>query len=279
MKVAIQGYPGSYHHQAADQFFNQKIEIVPCENFVQVFEALEAGVVERAVVAIENSLFGSINDTYDLLLKHKPTIVGEVYLHVALQLLAKDGVEIDELTDVYSQAPALAEAKIYLREHAPSAKLHEYADTALSAKYVASSPSPTIGAIASAKAGELYNLNTVAENIEDHKHNYTRFFVLSRDKSRVVEADKTTLILHTSHQPGALYAALGAFADNHINLSKIESRPVVDDHSWEYIFYVDIEVSDSDDRAARALKALKEAGVDVTDLGSYVRASLPNGIR
>ncbi len=279
MKVAIQGFPGSYHHQAAEHFFNHDIEIAPFENFRQVFEALETGVVDRAVVAIENSLYGSINDTYDLLMQHKPWIIGEVYLHVRLNLLAPMGARLEEITDIYSQAPALAEAKLYLRQNTPAATQHEYPDTALSARYISRQADKNKAAIASEMAAKLYGLEILADGIEDHRHNYTRFVVLSKAQTTIVEANKTSIVLPISHKPGALYAALGAFADNNINLSKIESRPIIDHEGWRYLFYMDLEAGLNDDPTKRALKSLKESSGTPIVLGSYIRDILPDDVR
>ncbi len=279
MKVGIQGLEGSFHHQAAQQFFNGDQEIAPFENFRQVFEALETGLVDRAVVAVENSLFGSINDTYDLLLQHKPWIVGEVYLHVRLDLLGVQGANLTDVTDVYSQAPALAEAKLYLRENLPGSTQHEYPDTAMSARFVAKQNDSSKASIASQMAGELYGLTPIAEGIEDHKHNYTRFVVLSKAKTTLVEADKTSIILPVGHKPGLLYAALGAFAKNDINLSKIESRPIVNDDGWNYIFYLDFERGLHEDTAKQALRSLEESNGQPIVLGSYHRGHLPDDVR
>lgn len=278
MKIGIQGLEGSFHHQAANQFFNEEFDLAPFEYFRQVFEALETGAVDRAVVAIENSLYGSINDTYDLLMRHHQWIIGEVYLHVRLDLLALPEAESTDITDIYSQAPALAEAKLYLREHLPGATQHEYPDTAMAARFVAKQAKTSSAAIASEMAGELYGLSPITEGIEDHKHNYTRFVILSKQEKTIVDADKTTIVMHTGHRPGALYEALGAFANNGINLSKIESRPVVDDDGWRYMFYVDFEASLTDDRAKKALKEIKSLGDEITIFGSYKRGRLPNGL-
>ena len=279
MKVGIQGFEGSFHHQAATEFFNQDIDIAPFENFRQVFEALETGLIDRAVVAIENSLYGSINDTYDLLTQHKPWIMGEIYLHIRLDLLAIPGATIDDITDIYSQSPALAESKLFLREHLPIATQHEYADTALSARFVARRNQRSIAAIASQAAGKLHGLIPIEESIEDHKHNYTRFVVLSKTQSTMTDEDKTSIVLHANHRPGSLYEAIGAFAENSINLSKIESRPFVDDTSWRYQFYVDFEAGLNNESTKKALETLKRFGDEFTILGSYKGAKLPNGIR
>lgn len=278
MKVGIQGLEGSFHHQAANQFFKQKFDLAPFENFRQVFEALETGAIDRAVVAIENSLYGSINDTYDLLMRHKQWIIGEVYLHVRLDLLAIDSAEIADITDIYSQAPALAESKLYLREHMPGATQHEYPDTAMAARFISKQNKSSSAAVASEMAGQLYGLKTLAEGIEDHEHNYTRFVVLSKKESNVVEADKTTIVMHTGHRPGALYDALGAFANNGINLSKLESRPVVDHHGWRYMFYVDFEAGLHQDNTKKAIRVISDLGDEITILGSYHKGKLPDGI-
>jgi chorismate mutase/prephenate dehydratase len=279
MKIGIQGLEGSFHHQAALQFFNQQIEIAPFDNFHQVFEALSHGQIDRAVVAIENSLYGSINDTYDLLLQHNAWIIGEVYIHVSLQLLGIEGATIDTITDIYSQAPALAESKLYLREHVPVATQHEYPDTAMSARYIAKQGNPSKAAIASKAAADLYNLEVLAESIEDHQHNYTRFVVLTKDRMNAIDANKSSIVIQTSHTPGSLYQALNAFNEQSVNLTKIESRPIVNHESWNYIFYIDFEAALVSDEAKAVLASLESSGIATTVLGSYAKGSLPNGIR
>ena len=278
MKIGIQGFEGSFHHQAAQQFFSGDFDLAPFENFRQVFEALETGMIDRAVVAIENSLYGSINDTYDLLLQHKPWIVGEVYLHVRLDLLGTEDAEMSDITDVYSQAPALGEAKLFLRENLPAVTQHEYPDTAMSARFVAKRADRSMAAIASEMAGEIHGLQTLAEGIEDHKHNYTRFVILTKQHRTTVESDKTSIILHTSHKPGALYRALGAFANQDINLSKLESRPVVDDTAWSHIFYLDFEAALNEAHAQEALNEIADLGDEITVLGTYQSGTMPNGL-
>ena len=279
MKVGIQGLEGSFHHQAATEFFGDDVEIAPFENFRQVFEALETGVIERALVGIENSLYGSINDTYDLLMQHQPIIVGEVYLHVGLHLLAVESAELTDVTDVYSQAPALAETKLWMRKNLPSATLHEYADTAMAARFVSKQGKESSAAVASKLAGQLHGLIPLAENIEDHEHNYTRFVVLSREQNTIVDANKTSIVLPISHKPGALYNALGAFANEGINLSKIESRPIIDEEGWHYQFYIDFDAGITTDPAKRALASLEETSGKPIILGSYEQGHLPEEVR
>lgn len=278
MKIAAQGIDGAFHHVAARLFAGDDIEIIDCERFEQVFEAVEGGVANRGVVAIENSLYGSINDNYDLLLKYRPYIVGEVNLHVNLCLLTKKDIPLSDITDVYSQAPAIGESKQFLRDNCPRAKLHEYPDTAMSARFIAKSDKETIACIASKHAGEINDLFLAAEEIEDHKHNYTRFFIFAKHPTQVTDANKTTIVLPISHKPGSLYRTLGAFANNGINLSKIESRPVVHDHGWSYIFYLDFEAGQNEERTKAAFAQLEADENQYEILGSYVRSTLPNGL-
>ena len=278
MKIAAQGVNGAFHYVAARQFAGSDIEIISCERFEQVFEAVEGAAVDRGIVAIDNSLYGSINDNYDLLLRYKPFIVGEVYLHINLCLLTKKDIQLSDITDVYSQAPALAEAKQFLRDNCPQAKVHEYPDTAMSARFIAKTDKDTIACIASRQAGELHNLFLAAEEIEDHTHNYTRFFIFAKHPTQVTDANKTTAILSINHKPGSLYRALGAFANNGINLSKIESRPVVHNRGWSYIFYIDFEAGQNDARTKAAVSQLADDGNHYEVLGSYVRGKLPNGL-
>ncbi len=279
MKVGIQGLQGSYHHQAANEFFASEVDIAPFENFRQVFDALEAGMIDRAVVAIENSLYGSINDTYDLLMQHKPWIIGEVYLHVRLDLLGTEDARLEDITDIYSQAPALAEAKLYLRKNLPAATQHEYPDTAMSARFVAKQKKRSNAAIASHMAGRLHGLVPLEEGIEDHAHNYTRFVVLSKQETTIVDANKTSIVLPIGHQPGALYNTLGAFAKRNINLSKIESRPIIDEQGWRYLFYLDFDRSSVSQDGKDVLTELGADSDNLYLLGSYVRGHLPEDVR
>lgn len=264
MKIAIQGYSGSFHAIAARRLFTQDADLLYYTTFKEVFKALERGQADRAVVAIENSLYGSINEVYDLLLKNNFWISGEVYEHIGLHLLALAGAKLEDITDVYSQAPALAEAEDFLDTTLSKADKHEFVDTALAAKAIADWKDSTKAAVAGVAAAQEYDLEILSKNIETHHENYTRFIALSRDQQTLAENNKTTITFRTSDTPGSLYAALGVFAKRSINLSKLESRPIVGS-AWKYMYYVDFEANCSDD----LIEELSNYATEIRVLGSY----------
>jgi prephenate dehydratase len=270
-KVAIQGQEGSFHYIAAMEFFGEDVEIVDCEVFKDTFSAVKAGRADYAVCAIENSLYGTINATYDLLVDNDFAIMGELYLRVEQNLIGLPGTKISEIERVYSHPVALVQCEDYLSKNVPTAKRLEFHDTAASVGKVKEMADKTNAAIGSTQAAELYGMEILAESIETNKQNYTRFIILSPKAEEVQGRNKTSLILKTSHKPGALYAALGAFAAPQINLSKLQSRPIIG-KAWHYIFYVDVDADIDDLKLVEALGTLKAQGCEVKVLGSYVSA-------
>ncbi len=269
MNIAIQGFAASFHEIAAKRIFTDDIQLTYCRTFKEVFQALAEGAVDHAVVAIENSLYGSINDVYDLLLKHDFWICGELYEHIGLHLMAPQGAALHGITDVYSMAPAIAEAEAFLDTHLPGAERHEHADTALAAKEVADWNDPTKAAIASRAAAATYHLSVLADNIETHHQNYTRFIALSRTKQTPSTVTKTSITFQTADAPGSLYAALGVFASRNINLTKLESRPIIG-NAWQYMYYLDFE--SSFDTAMQT--ELDRYATNVRVLGSYANGTI-----
>ena len=269
MKVAIQGFQGSFHSIAARSLFGQDIKLIYCKTFKQVFEKLENNEADRAVVAIENSLYGSINEVYDLLLKHHFSICSEIYEQVGLHLVSVEESSLESITDVYSQAPALAESESFLNKNLKDTEIHDHPDTALAAKEVAGWADKTKAAICSIEAANLFDLKILAKNIETHSDNYTRFIALSKTELKIKNPSKTSITLRTADTPGSLYKVLGVFADLGINLSKLESRPIVGD-AWRYMYYLDIESGVSEE----TLVSLKKYASNITVLGSYKTGSL-----
>ncbi len=240
-KIAIQGAKESFHAIAAKTMFPGSEDLLECDSFKKVFSAVENDEAEYGVVAIENSLYGSINDTYDLLVKHNLHICGEAYEQIGLHLLGTNSSSLQTITDIYSHPAALGESVDYLDKNLPDARRHESGDTALSARIVAESADPTKAAIAGQLAADAYNVKILAHNIETHRHNYTRFIAISKKPVKApAEASKSTIVFQTSNAPGSLYAALGVFAKSNISLTKLESRPIVG-KAWRYMYYVDIE--------------------------------------
>ena len=269
MRIAIQGVEASFHDIVARQFFGDDIAIVPGETFAETFQTLSAGKADQAVVALENSLFGSINEVYDLLLKYKFWIGGEVYLRVEQCLIGLPNATIKNLKEIHSHPVALAQCEAYLDAHLPQAERFEHHDTAASAANVKNWGDPTKAAIASAEAAKRYNLHVLAREIETNPQNYTRFVILQKHPQASKKANKTSLVLTTDHKPGALYAALGAFADQGLNLTKLQSRPIIG-QAWHYMFYVDVDAAVDSSAAKTAIKELQRQKCEVTVLGSYV---------
>lgn len=270
MKIAIQGQQTSYHHQAAQQFFGNSVTIVPCDTFKDVFAAVESGRAKQGIVAIENSLYGSINPVYDLLLNANAHIIGEVYLRIEHQLIGLPDSSISKITGVHSQLEALAQCEDFLDKNLPHAQRLEEHDTAASVKIIKKLGDNSQVAIASKAAAELYGLKILAANIETHHQNYTRFVVISSSALEIQDANKTSIVLTTKAdtKPGALYKALGTFAKRNLNLTMLQSRPLVG-RAWHYMFYVDVESSGTDEDFEDCLDELRGLGYQASILGSY----------
>lgn len=266
--IAIQGAKASFHDIAASQYFGNESTRVFCDTFSDTFATLSNSKADYALSAIENSLYGSINEVYDLLLSYDFHIVGEVYLRIEQCLIGLPGTELGMITEVHSHPVALAQCEKYLDEKLPEAERMEYHDTAASVEMIASLQNSSIAAIASREAAELYGMQVLAASIETDLQNYTRFVVLSKQNGDVSHATKTSLILKTNNAPGALYNALGCFATRGINLTKLQSRPVIGD-AWRYIFYIDVIIGSDTAEFMQVLEELNAQDCQATILGSY----------
>lgn len=271
MRIAIQGEAGSFHHEAAQKWFGTAVEIVPAETFGDVFATVRRGDAEMAIVAIENSLYGSIDEVPGLIEAYRYPIVGEIYLRIKQQLIALPGASLNQITRVYSHPVALAQCAQYLDEHLPHAERIEYHDTSASVAHIQELNDPTAAAIAGRSAAKLHGLPILAENIEDNKENFTRFLVLNPRGNPGAKTTKASLVLVTSHQPGALAKALSAFAETGANLTKIESRPIIGT-PWKYKFYIDIEATA--EQFKQASNRIRKDGSAITVLGLYESANL-----
>jgi prephenate dehydratase len=243
LKVAIQGYEGSFHQEAARKFFGKQVEVIPCDTFRQVVKiASDKNESDGGVMAIENSIAGSILPNYNLLRKSNLTIVGEKYLHIRQHLLVNPGVQLSDIKEVHSHPMALLQCIDFLEKH-HSWKLVETEDTALSAKYIHRHKSKHTAAIASKLAGELYELEMIAPDIHTLKNNYTRFLMVQRKEAalEVENADKASVYFETDHSKGSLAKVLTAIAAHEINLSKLQSMPIPGS-DFLYGFYVDMEI-------------------------------------
>lgn len=269
VKIAIQGIAGSFHHQAAIKMLNTDIELIQCATFQQVFESVATGDAQQGVVAIENSLHGSINAVYRLLARNSLWVSKETVLHIHQYLIAAQDIATDAIGTVLSQAPAIAQCELWLENHMPHARIEEMHDTAESVRYVTQQSDQPLAAIAGKKAAELYGGTIIAGPINDDEHNYTRFFLIGRDRHTHNNATKTSIILETNHQPAALYNALGIFADADINLSKLDSHPIANDKR-HYAFYIDFEAKLDEQTEREVFEKLRAQGCHITVLGSYM---------
>jgi prephenate dehydratase len=272
MKVAIQGVKASFHDVAARTYFKQTIEPLECATFRELCESLKAKKCEFALMAIENSIAGSILTNYSLLESFHFSIVGEIYLRIEMNLLALPGEKISNLNFVQSHPMALLQCEDFLHGH-PHLKLIESSDTAESAKYIREKNLKGYGAIASRLAAETYNLENLAPGIETNKQNYTRFLVISREPRESSQANKSSLRFETGHAPGSLVAVLKVFQDNGINMTKIQSVPILG-KPYEYSFHVDLEW-DNHDSIESALDGMKRKSKGLVSFGNYIRGERP----
>jgi prephenate dehydratase len=265
MKIAIQGEPGSFSHEAARRMV-KGCAIVPCARSVEVFDQLESGKVPIAVIPIENSLAGSVTEHLDLLLARDVFIQRDFHLRIVHNLIAARGVKKADLRRVFSHPVALDQCRDFFRANSKIQPTPFY-DTAGGVKHVLAQKMPDAAGIASRHAASVYKGRILAEGIEDDKRNFTRF-VLLRQRRRVLPgANKTSIAFGLKNIPGALHKALRVFADRDISLSKIESRPIRG-RPWEYVFYADFLRGD-DKLAKGALLQLRAVADLVKVLGLY----------
>lgn len=272
MKVAFQGAKGAYSELAATQYFAKRVETMPVPDFADVFRMVAKGKAEFGIVPVENSLTGSIHQNFDLLLKHKLWISGEIKLRISHSLLAAPGATLSKIKRVYSHPQALWQCQRFLKSLSRVEAI-PYFDTAGSARYVSAMGASDCAAIAGKSAAAHYGLKVLKEGIEDNKENYTRFLVLSprpeRSKSKL--RDKTSIVFALRDIPGALYRCLEVFARADIQIFKVESRPIPG-RPWEYMFYVDFGEDLFNPKSQKALKDLKTVSKRLKTLGTYVKA-------
>ena len=276
IKIAIQGEPGSFSHEAAKTLaaeMQQEARIVPFSLSAEVFAALTRKDVDAAVIPIENSLAGSVTEHFDLMLTHDVTIIREKLLRIRHNLIAISGASLTEIDRVFSHPVALAQCRRFLSEH-PKMESFAFYDTAGSVKQLVELRDRHAGAIASIEAAAYYGAQILVAGIEDNPENYTRFFYLvcSDEAQPNPQANKLSLAFTVENRVGTLVAALSELAKEGTNLTKIESRPV-HGRPWEYVFYVDCQLHNPQD-GARVLEALRPHCSMVKELGSYVGAEL-----
>ncbi len=273
MKVAIQGELGSFSHEASGNML-PGAKVVPCARSAEVFERVENGSVQAAVIPIENSLAGSVAEHFDLLLTREVFIQRESYLRIRHNLIAMPGVKLNAIRQVFSHPVALDQCRKFFRLH-PRIRAMPFYDTAGSVRHIVEEKMPDAAAIAPKRAAGQYGGRVLLAGIEDDQQNYTRFLLISRSRKAIRGANKTSIGFALKNVPGVLFKALSVFALRDINLSKIESRPLRG-HPWEYVFFVDILRGD-DEPSRNALRHLGEIAEFVKILGVYPAATSGSG--
>ena len=267
-KVTIQGYEGSFHQEAARQFFGKTVEVIPCATFRDVVKTgANKKESDGAVMAIENSIAGSILPNYNLLQKSNLKIVGEVYLQIKQNLLVNPGVKLEDIKEVHSHTMALQQCYDFLDKY--KWKLVETEDTALSAKNIHQHKSKHIAAIASKLAAELYKLDVIAPSIQTMKNNYTRFLILQREEMalKVLDANKASVNFVTDHSKGSLARVLTTISEGGINLSKLQSFPIPGS-DFKYSFHADMEFENME-QFQQVVEDIKPTIVELKIYGVY----------
>jgi prephenate dehydratase len=260
-KIAIQGVKGSFHHRVAQECFHEQVGVLECSSFPILLDSLLSKASSDAVMAIENSIAGAILPNYALLDQNDVNIEGEFYLSIQHNLMALPGQAIEDINEVWSHPMAHLQCREFFRAY-PHIKLIEDIDTADVARRIEKNQLKGIGAIASLAASELYHLNIIASSIQTIKDNATRFFILNRN-GKVInkESNKASLRFTTEHKRGSLAAILNVLSDCKLNLTKIQSMPIIDS-PWKYAFFVDVTF----DRYEDYLKAKDVLNIMATDL-------------
>lgn len=273
--AAFQGERGAFSEEAARKLLGPEVEVVPCQRFEEVFQAVASKRADSAVVPIENTLHGSIHENYDHLLRFQLPIVGETNLRIVHNLIAPKRMRFKDVKRVYSHPVALNQCLRFFAEN-PQIERVQFYDTAGSVKKLVENPEPGAAAIASAVAAEFYGAHILRKSIEDDRQNFTRFFLLRRDAvpspARGTGEWKTSVVFNLRNVPGALFRAMSVFALRDINLGKIESRPLRG-KPWEYHFYVDFLEHVENETAQKALDHLGEFADAVHVLGCYRRGA------
>lgn len=267
-RVSIQGYEGSFHQVAAQQFFGEHVQVIPCATFRDVIKiASSKKESEGGVMAIENSIAGSILPNYTLLQKSALRIIGEIYLPIKQQLLVNPGVKLEDIREVHSHPMAIQQCLEYLDSY--NWKLVETEDTALSAKHIHQHHSRHIAAIASKLAADLFRLEVITPNIHTLKNNYTRFLVLQREGEveEVPGANKASVNFNTDHSRGSLARVLTKIAEGGINLSKLQSFPIPGS-DWQYSFHADMEF-DSPEQFQQVIENITPITAELKIYGVY----------
>ena len=268
MIVAIQGQAGSFHEQVASKWYGNDVDILPCTSFRDVFDAYASGSADAIVTAVENTIYGSINEVYQLIEDCEAPIVGEVKLAIDQMLIARAGTKLEDITEVYSHPVALAQCQTCLKKHLPQAEIIDFFDTAGAVEFVKEEGASHMAAIASEQAAALYGLPTLARSIQDSRDNITRFVILEAAEAPQ-GANRASLVITTSHRPGALVEVLQVFAGAGVNLAKLQSQPIIG-QPFTYKFFIVVDCAG--EPLYKLVEQIEKSDHRVTLLGEYVAA-------
>ncbi len=271
-RIAVQGIAGSFHEDAALKYFDEEIEVVECKSFTSVCEMIDKDKVDIAVMAIENSIAGSLLKNYQLIRDYHLRIIGEIYIHIQMNLMVSPGVKSKDIKEIYSHPIALQQSMEFIEKYYSKARLHEGMDTASSAKLISEDKPKEAAAIANLRSAELYGLEILETGIETNKKNYTRFLILSKQGNPTAGTNKASICFEVGHFHGALARVLNIFAENEINLMKIQSVPIIGKPK-EYTIHVDIEW-EKPECYDRAIHEVLKGASSLSILGEYVRGEL-----
>ena len=274
-RIAIQGEVGSFHDITAHHYFEgEQLQIICCSTFEEVFENMKNDPTMIGIMAIENTIAGSLLHNYELLRQSGFSVVGEHKTHISHCICALPGQKIEELTEVHSHPVALAQCQMFLAKHR-NLKMVECEDTAGSAKDIAEKNLTGVAALCHADAARLYGLEVLQDHVEDNPHNFTRFLVMCDSRKAdflraVNEADKSSIVFSLPHEEGSLSQVLSILSFYKINLTKIQSLPIIG-REWEYLFYVDVTYDDLT-RYRQSIDAITPLTKDLIILGEYTAA-------
>ncbi len=272
-RIAIQGIAGSFHEDAARKYFgDEQIEVVECRSFQQVCDLVDTDKVDIAVMAIENSIAGSLLQNYSLIRNYHLRIIGEIYVHIQMNLMALPGIKKKDIKEIYSHPVSFLQCNEYLEKYFPKAERKELGDNAKVAQLISTEKIDYAAAISNLRSAELYGLQVIDKGIETNKRNYTRFWILSKHGNPTEGTNKASICFEVGHFYGALARVLNIFAENKINLNKIQSVPIIGKPN-EYTIHVDIEWEDSDNYDRAIHQVLKSAS-SLSILGEYIRGEL-----
>ena len=272
-RIAIQGIAGSFHEDAARKYFgDEEIEIVECRSFKSVCDLIDTDEVDIAVMAIENSIAGSLLQNYSLIRDYHLRIIGEIYVHIQMNLMVLPGVKKKDIREIYSHPVSFLQCNEYLEKYFQNAERKELGDNAKVAKLISTEKIEFAAAISNLRSAELYGLQVLDKGIESNKKNYTRFWILSKHSNPSEKSNKASICFEVGHYYGALARVLNIFAENKINLNKIQSVPILGKPN-EYTIHVDIEWEDLHNYDHAIHMVLKSAS-SLSILGEYVRGEL-----